>query len=117
MLTHDVGHIIRDEISMVAPTWGDTTDDEQKKLPTKLFRRSTANKSNRDKKTLHHHTEARPFIYNAKELKDKGEHLYFIKSYSQAYDLAHSLKAAENEVSGLHPAFALLPGLWKPPML
>ena len=40
MLTHDVGHIIRDEISMVAPTWGDTTDDEQKKLPTKLFVRT-----------------------------------------------------------------------------
>ncbi|KAL6177794.1 hypothetical protein ACLB2K_049316 [Fragaria x ananassa] len=37
MLTHDVGHIIRDEISMVAATWGDTTEDEQKKLPTKLF--------------------------------------------------------------------------------
>ncbi|KAL6123998.1 hypothetical protein ACLB2K_076514 [Fragaria x ananassa] len=164
MLTHDVGHIIRDKISMVAATWGDTTEDEQKKLPTKLFifyefdvddklmwkwlddkaknayknwkctintirnenpgkipekfehrldewnwllkhfehdrftRRSVANKSYRDKKTLHHHTGARPFIYNAKELKDKGEHLYFIKSYSQAYDLAHNQKAAENEV-------------------
>ena len=75
----------------------------------KLQRRSAANKSNRDKKTLYHHTGARAFIYNAKELKDKGEHLYFIKSYSQAYDSAHNLKAAENEVSDLLPAFALLP--------
>ncbi|KAL6211258.1 hypothetical protein ACLB2K_016485 [Fragaria x ananassa] len=53
-------------------------------------RRSAANKSNRDKKTLHHHTGARSFIYKAKELKDKGEHLYFIKSYSQAYNSAHN---------------------------
>ncbi|KAL6178704.1 hypothetical protein ACLB2K_050222 [Fragaria x ananassa] len=123
-------------------TWGDTTEDEQKKLPTKLFifyefdvddklmwkwlddkaknayknwkctintirkenpgkipkefehrlddwnwllkhfesdgftRRSAANKSNQDKKTLHHHTGAKPFIYNVKELKDKGELFY-----------------------------------------
>ncbi|KAL6124896.1 hypothetical protein ACLB2K_077404 [Fragaria x ananassa] len=175
MLTHNVGHIIRDEISMVAATWGDTTEDEQKKLPTKLFifyefdvddnlmwkwlddkaknayknrkctintirkenlgkileefehwldewnwllkhfesngftRRSAANKSNRDKKTLHHHTGAWPFIYNAKELKDKGEYLYFIKSYSQAYNSAHNQKAAENEISRLYLALKLLP--------
>ncbi|KAL6138589.1 hypothetical protein ACLB2K_063870 [Fragaria x ananassa] len=116
MLTHDVSHIIRDEISMVAATWGDTTEDEQKKLPTKLFatnayknwkctinttrkenpgkipeefehrldewnwllkhfesdgfiRISAANKSNRDKKTLHHRTGERPFIYNFKGIE------------------------------------------------
>ena len=84
----------------------DVTDQSVNMM--KLQRRSAANKSNRDKKTFHHHTGARPFIYNAKELKDKSEHLYFIKSYSQAYNSAHNQKAAENKVRHLHPAFKLL---------
>ncbi|KAL6213263.1 hypothetical protein ACLB2K_012710 [Fragaria x ananassa] len=54
-------------------TWMFPIESNQSLNMMKLQRRSTANKSNRDKKTLHHHTRSRAFIYNAKELKDKGE--------------------------------------------
>ncbi|KAB2626429.1 hypothetical protein D8674_020047 [Pyrus ussuriensis x Pyrus communis] len=96
---YDIGNLVRMDCFAKFESWKKVIEELKKSMLGELLKKAKANKSNREKKTILHHSSSRPFSYRSevrRQVITKGSKFPEIDVFSDIYvrprdELAESL--------------------------